>query len=349
MKNKKIFIGIIIVIVLAGGLLFRVLDNKYHFFNKEVNSVDANITTNIPKSEEKTTIPDYKTGTGYRTIALLGLDSRGDYYAPIDRTDCVMLAIINQETKEATIMSIFRDTYVEMELDGVTKLNKINQAYYNEVENTLATINKNLDLNVTEYTTINFSSLYDIIDAIGGVEIEVDADELQYINPYIKDVAMVAEKPDEKIDLKEPGTFNLNGVQAVAYCRIRYTEGGDYKRTERMREVFQQATDKIKKLNATELYKLIEKLLPEVRTNIPVSEIPSLTQLNITNKFGWPYETEGVYMQNEYNESDFYGPPVTLESNVERLHKEVYHEENYVVPDSVKEISEKIIKKTGKK
>ena len=340
MNKKKVilFLAIVLLVILA---IFetstRYIENKLNLIHYE-NTVIEN-TIEVDDGPE----------TGYRTIALLGLDSRYDYYETCDRTDCVMIAVINNATKEVTLMSVYRDTYVEMELDGETKYTKINQAYYGGVENTLKTINKNFDLNITEYAMVNFSSLSDIIDALDGIDIDVDSEELKYINGYTKDCAMVAEKPEENIAITTPGMTHLNGCQAVAYCRIRYTEGGDYKRTERMREVFTEASNKIKKMDLATMDKFTDKLLPEVRTNIPKKDILGFTKLNVTRKFGWPYTTEGVYMQNEFGESDFYGPPTTLESNVLQLHKELYGDENYVVPDSVKQISENIIRKTGKK
>ena len=349
---KKVLLTIFILILLGlltvgGFFLYKSnkTEKKANIENtaeSDTTETNPNIENTVEKEEAKIEV-DEGPSKGYRTIALFGNDSRFDDYATDYRTDCIMVAVINNETKEVTLFSIYRDTYLEMELDGKTILNKVNQAYYNGIENSLKTINKNLDLNITEYAQVNFSSLSDIIDAIGGVDIDVDADELKYINGYIKDTAGVAQKPEEMILIKEPGFLHLNGVQAVAYCRIRYTEGWDYKRTERMREVLTTACDKIKKLSLKEMSDLADKLLPEVMTNIPKKDLLGFTRLKITNTFGWPYKTKG------WENGDFYGPPITLESNVLQLHKEIYGDENYVVPDSVKEISNKIIKKTGYK
>lgn len=345
---KKFLICMVFVIILSlltCGVIYIYKNNLKNEENTETienTSKEEDVITEEKEKKEEIEV-DEGPSKGYRTIALFGNDSRYDDYATDYRTDCIMVAVINNETKEVTLFSIYRDTYLEMELDGKTILNKVNQAYYNGIENSLKTINKNLDLNITEYAQVNFSSLSDIIDAIGGVDIDVDADELKYINNYIKDTAGVAQKPEEMIFIEKPGFLHLNGVQAVAYCRIRYTEGWDYKRTERMREVLTTACDKIKKLNLIEMSNLADKLLPEVMTNIPKKDLLGFTKLKITNKFGWPYNTKG------WENGDFYGPPITLESNVLRLHKEIYGDENYVVPDSVKEISNKIIKKTGYK
>ena len=345
---KKILFCMVIVFILC----LLAFGGCYIYKNKLEKQENVEVVNNISNEENVITEEKEKKeeievdegpSKGYRTIALFGNDSRYDDYATDYRTDCIMVAVINNETKEVTLFSIYRDTYVEMELDGKTFLNKINQAYYNGIENSIKTINKNLDLSITEYAQVNFSSLSDIIDAIGGVDIDVDEDELKYINNYIKDTAGVAQKPEENIQIKEPGFLHLNGVQAVAYCRIRYTEGWDYKRTERMREVLTTACDKIKKLSLKEMSDLADILLPEVMTNIPKKDLLGFTRLKITKEFGWPYNTKG------WENGDFYGPPITLESNVLQLHREIYGDEDYVVPDSVKEISNKIIKKTGYK
>ena len=352
---KKVLIVLLILIVIGGAIgggIYFYINNKLDKINYVENTNEISKNENENENEEnENTIKDENAGievdegpsSGYRTIALFGNDSRYADYDTAYRTDCVMVVVINNSTKEATIFSIYRDTLVEMDLDGKTILNKINQAYYNGIENSLRTINKNLDLNITEYAQVNYGSLADIIDSIGGVDIDVDADELKYINGYIKDTGWVAKKPEEVITIKNPGLIHLNGIQAVAYCRIRYTEGWDYKRTERMREVLTTACDKIRNLSLKEMNDLADKLLPAVMTNIPKKDILGFTKLKITNKFGWPYNTKG------WQTDDFYGPPVTLESNVLQLHKEIYGDENYVVPDSVKAISEKIIKKTGYK
>lgn len=140
----------------------------------------------------------------------------------------------------------------------------------------------------------------------------------------------------------------LDGVQAVAYSRIRYTTGGDYKRTERMRTVLMAIADKAKTMSVSQLNNLANVILPKVYTNIKSDELLSLLPQAATYSFsdsiGWPYETKGATISGVW-----YGVPVTLEDNVKRLHKEVYGQSDYVVSDKVKTISNSIIKKTGYK
>ena len=137
----------------------------------------------------------------------------------------------------------------------------------------------------------------------------------------------------------------MNGVQATAYGRVRHTEGGDYKRTERMRTVIERVFAKAKSLDIGTLNKAIDTILPEIQTNISSGKILELaTQLpgyKIANSRGWPYETKGITLDA------WYGVPVTLKSNVEKLHQELFNQTDYEVPETVKIISDKIIEKTG--
>lgn len=328
-----IIIIIIVIIIAAGCAGMGFLKSKLSKMNyKEIdkNSVGISDTT---KDEMK----------DYTNIALLGLDSRYDTYDTDYRTDCIMIATINNTTNDVTLWSIYRDTYVQMDLDGKTILNKINQAYYDGVQNTLKTINENLDLNITQYATVDFNAVRDLVNEVNGVSINITSNELKYINNYIDDVSKVTNGKTKH--LTTPGIQNLDGIQAVAYCRIRY-DGKDYKRTERMRTVLEKVVDKIKKMNVSQINELLNNMLPKVETNLTQGDItaliPKALSLNLKESFGWPYETVGVTINN-----DFYGPAKTLETNVEKLHKEVFNQSNYIVPDSVKEISDKIIEKTG--
>ena len=344
-KNKRPRITVIILITVLVVLIAIVL-LAYIYINNKLGKLNIeNITNDLNElGIDKANQDKNSQMSKYRNIAILGLDSRYDTYDPDYRTDCIMIASINKETNEVQLYSIYRDTYVEMQLDGETKLDKINHAYYNGVENTLRTINKNLDLNITEYVMADFTALVDLVDVVDGIDIEIDQEEIKYINDYIKDVTKVTGKSADSITTT--GIKHLNGVQAMAYCRIRYTTGLDYKRTERMREVLEKVFQKVKQMNLMKINNLLDEFLPKIRTNIKTNEIleliPKVLSFNISSSFGWPYTTTGVWM-----DGDFYGPATTLESNVKKLHEEVYKQTNYEVPEEIKEISNKIIEKTG--
>lgn len=342
-RGLKIFIIILLVIIaiIAAAYIGTniYIDNKLskiQFENITGNTEELGIN-NKNKENEMTT---------YRNIALLGLDSKYDTYDSEYRTDCIMIASINEKTHDVQLYSIYRDTYVQMEENGQIKMDKINHAYYGGVQNTLKTINTNLDLNITEYVIADFNAVVDLVDSVGGIELNIDNEEIKYINNYINDVKKVTGKTASQIT--KTGTQHLNGVQAVSYCRIRYTEGWDYKRTERMREVLEKVVEKVKHCSISEINSLLDTMLPEIRTNIQAKEIkafiPQVLSFNIKSSFGWPYKTVGVTLRNQ-----FYGPAATLESNVKKLHQEVYGQIDYEVPQTIKDISDKIVNETGVK
>ena len=277
----------------------------------------------------------------YKTIALFGLDSQDNDFGEGNRSDAMIIASINNDTKEVKLISVYRDTYVNIEGHG---LDKITHAYsYGEAPLAIKTLNENFDLNITEFATVNFDAVAEAINALGGVTIDVQPEEVKYINSYIDETSKVTGLTTEKV--KSSGAQTLDGVQAVAYSRIRYTEGGDYKRAERMRTVVQAMVEKFKTKSIGEMNQIIDKVLPEVYTNITASDIfsllPSVASFKVTDSIGWPYETKGITLDR------WYGVPVTLESNVKKLHEEAFGETDYVPSDRVKEISNQIIEKTG--
>ncbi len=281
--------------------------------------------------------------SGYRNIALFGVDSRDSNLGKGNRSDCIIIASINEKTKDVRLLSVYRDTYVQIEGHG---LDKITHAYsYGEAPLAIKTLNTNLDLNITEFVTVNFDLVAEAVDALGGVEITIEQSELQYINDYIDGTSQ--NTGIKSTHITKAGKQTLDGVQAVAYSRIRYTAGGDYKRTERMRDVIEAMLRKLKTKSIGEINNLMDKILPKVYTNISASSIiamvPDLLKYNVTESIGWPYNTKGITLDR------WYGVPVTLESNVKRLHKELFEKEDYEVPEDIKEISNKIVNKTGYK
>lgn len=334
-KGLKIF-GIIVLILVI--LLVLIMGSVFIFINSKLTKMqqvsidEANLGVSSQVEENL---------SGYRNIALFGIDSRDSSLGRGNRSDCIIIASINNATKEVKLISVYRDTYVNIEGYG---LDKITHAYsYGEAPLALKTLNENFDLNITEFATVNFDAVAEAINALGGVTIDVQSEEVQYINNYINETSKVTGLPAERIT--SSGVQTLDGVQAVAYSRIRYTEGGDYKRAERMRTVVEAMIEKFKTKNISEMNQIIDQILPEVYTNITSSDIfsllPSIASFKVTDSIGWPYETKGITLDR------WYGVPVTLESNVTRLHEEAFGETDYTPSDRVKEISNQIIGKTG--
>ena len=329
----RIFLALLVIIVILAGIGIGYIYTKLG--KMTVEEIDETAIGITEETQERL--------SGYRNIALLGIDSRADDYGVGNRSDCIIIASLNQETKDIKLISVYRDTYMQVEENGKAVLDKVTHAYsYGGAQNALKALNTNLDLNITEYVTVNFDAVIAAVDAIGGVTIDIDSSELNYLNGYID--ATSKSSGIKSSHITKTGKQTLDGVQAVAYSRIRYTAGGDYKRTERMRTVIEAMLTKAKTLSIGQLNKLVDTILPRVSTNITATEIlalaPSIASFNITESMGWPYETKGITLDR------WYGVPVTLESNVEKLHKEVFGQSDYVVNDTIKSISNQIIKKT---
>lgn len=337
-KGLKIFLIILLVLVI---IIVGLGVAGYTFVNGKIGKMQKeNIdTTAVGISEE--TKQELK---GYRNIALLGIDSRADDYGLGNRSDCMMIASINQETNEIKLISVYRDTYVYVMENGTKRLDKITHAYsYGGAQNTLKSLNEAMDLNITEFVTVNFDAVIAAVDSLGGVYIDIDKSEIKYVNDYID--ATSESSGVKSSHITHSGRQKLDGVQAVSYTRVRYTAGGDYKRTERMRTVVEAMLSKAKTLNVGQLNSFADTILPKIRTNISTSEIwgliPKLASFKVTESIGWPYDTKGITLDR------WYGVPVTLQSNVERLHKEAFEQEDYEASDTVKEMSAAIVKKTG--
>ena len=337
-KGLKIFLIILLVLVI---FILGLGVAGYTFVNGKIGKMQKeNIDTTAVGINEETK-QELK---GYRNIALLGIDSRADDYGLGNRSDCMMIASINQETNEIKLISVYRDTYVYVTENGTKRLDKITHAYsYGGAQNTLKSLNEAMDLNITEFVTVNFDAVIAAVDSLGGVYIDIDKSEIKYVNDYID--ATSESSGVKSSHITHSGRQKLDGVQAVSYTRVRYTAGGDYKRTERMRTVVEAMLSKAKTLNVGQLNSFADTILPKIRTNISTSEIwgliPKLASFKVTESIGWPYDTKGITLDR------WYGVPVTLQSNVERLHKEAFEQEDYEASDTVKEMSAAIVKKTG--
>lgn len=328
MKTKKkkskvlrvillILIIILFIIVTAAGTAFWYISNKLG----KINYVDIDEENLQISAIAKNNLE------GYRNIALFGIDTRADSYAT-SRTDCIIIVSINEKTKEVKLISVYRDAYLDITDRG---LDKVTHAYvYGGAEKTISTLNRNLDLNITEFVTVNFEAAKKIVDAVGGIKMTVtDAEATQITG------------------IGKAGTYNLTGSQALEYARTRNIDS-DYKRTERMRDVLTAVFNKAKTMNVTQLNNLADEILPLVYTNIKTSEIfalaPDAISYKISESNGWPYEVKGATISNIW-----YGVPVTLEENVKKLHQDVFNQDEYEPSEIVKEISNSIVKKTGYK
>ena len=259
------------------------------------------------------------------------------------RSDAIIIASINKETDEIKMFSVYRDTLLDLGDD--VGLDKITHAYYyGGPTKVLYTLNKNLDLNIKEVVVVNWKSVADTVDALGGLDIEIQDSEISEMNKYIIDTYNNIGGSDKLIE--SAGMQTLNGNQAVTYARIRKDAvTGDYRRNERMKIVVKAAFEKAKTMDVKSLKKISNEILPEIKTNMTSADmlgmVMKLTSYTMTDSVGWPYDVR------EWNGGAFYGPPVTLSSNVTKLHEQFFAQEDYIPTQDVQDISERISALTG--
>lgn len=273
----------------------------------------------------------------YTNIALFGVDSRKNDLTKNTRSDSMIIASINKFTKKVKLISLYRDTYVFIPDYGYTKLT---HAYaYGGPKLAVETINRNFDMNITEFVTVNFSALTDAIDALGGVKINITEDELDIVNRYAKDVANINDKKWSKI--KKPGEQLLTGVQATGYSRVRYTSGGDFTRSQRQRNVVEALLNKAKRSNPFKLYKAADKLLPEICTGMSSIELSGLAAFlpfySIDEQTGYPFDK----ITDTIKKSDVV-ISTSPSSNVTKLHKYLFGTDDYKPSDTVQSINKDI-------
>ena len=218
-------------------------------------------------------------------IALFGIDTRS-LTSFKGNSDSIMVLSVNTKTKKVKIISVVRDTLVPIERNGKITYTKINAAYsYGGPELAIKTLNQNFGLDISEYATVNINGMMDIIDAVGGIDVTLVEQEVapaeqrtHGINDTIKEACGMVGKDPEQYYFTEPGTYHMNGIQAVAYSRIRYVKNvwgtnNDYGRTDRQRYVMEQLFNKAKTLSKSQYIDLVKALLPCTQTSLSYSEI----------------------------------------------------------------------------
>lgn len=333
MKNNRkkkrrlrvlIFIDILFLIIIAGLVYFFFLTGKTQLDN----SKDDTIISNDIDSEEI---------GGYRNIAIFGVDSRENKLEKSTHSDTIIIASINRKTKDIKLASIYRDTYVNVPDHGY---DKINAAYFDGgYALALNTINTNFDLNIKEYVTVNFDAVCKVIDLLGGITLDITNEELKYVNGYTKELNKI--NGTTVGNLQSAGTQLVNGTHATAYARIRYTSGGDFKRTERQRIVIEKIFEKAKSTDLITLNSIFNEIFPQIYTNLDSLDMLGLAKdilsYHIVDQTGFPFDKTA-----DYYKKVSYVFPIDLEANVTKLHKFLFGDEAYVPSSKVKEYSNEI-------
>lgn len=313
--------------------------NRVELFSK-VNYDDKVVQQSVNELTEST----LETMEQYTNIALFGLDTRqAGSLGKGNRSDTIMVASINNKTKDVKIVSVYRDSYLNLAND---KYRKCNEAYsIGGPEQAVAMLNMNLDLKIDYYMSVDFLAVSEVVDLMGGIEIDVDEYEIEHLNNYTVETSKVTGKTTTK--LKSTGLQTLDGVQATSYCRIRYTKGDDFKRTERQREVLQTIADKAKTLSPTKLDDIVKKVFPMCATNMTVDQLLAIAadglSYNIVETSGFPFDL----VTDSVGSAGSCVIAKDLEANVKQLHELLFDETDYTPSTKVAEISAKIKNDTG--
>ena len=351
-KTKKILfaVEIIVLLLFIGGLyVYGQLNSKLDKINQPVLD-DSKIKVN---QEVQDSIDSQEsTLTGYTTYALFGIDHRDKNTAlGGENSDTIIIASVNNDTKDVKLVSVYRDTLLNL---GNDTYSKANAAYaYGEAEQAITMLNTNLDLNISEYATVNFNALTTIIDDLGGLDMDMSYAEIVHMNNYCvetseetgKDYTPI-ELPDRPDDIEAVQYhYHLNGVQVTSYCRIRYTASLDMGRTERQRRVLGMLFDKAKIAGLSSIFKIMDDVFPMVTTSLSKQDILGLIPTLVGYKF-----TDSTGFPQKYKFSNIKGSiivPTDLENNVVELHKFLYNDQDYTPSSEVVARSNKILEIVG--
>lgn len=340
-KSIPLLIVEIVVLILAVGILYVVVtatkDVERKDIDREKIAVNDEIAETMKAAESDEAEQKEK---GYYNVALFGVDARDGELGKGTRSDSIIIASINMDTQEIKLVSVFRDTFLNL---GNDSYNKCNAAYaQGGPEQAISMLNMNLDLDITDYVTVGFGGLIDSVDALGGVEMEVTEAEIPHLNNYQK--TMAEELGVDYIPVEHSGRQLLNGMQATAYCRIRYTKGDDFRRAQRQRDVLSAMMDKAKDASVSSLTEMVQAILPEVQTSLGVNDIlnvlGSVGGYHVVTSDGFPFE-ENRAGANVGSKGSCVIPD-DLEENVIELHEILYPEMEYTPSKQVLGISDEI-------
>ncbi len=279
---------------------------------------------------------------GYWNIALFGVDAVNGNLTKNSRSDTIMVASVNQDTGEIKLVSVYRDTYLNLSNDYYTKCNAAYKS--GGAEQAMNMLNMNLDLNITDFVTVGYEAVIDCVNGLNGVYIDVDNEELKHINNYQKSILRDTDIDEKLIMVEDAGYQLLNGLQAAAYCRIRYTAGDDFKRTERQREVIQAMADKAKTAKLSDLTQVFTKVVKNVYTSIDQKDMLEM----LGQVADYTIVGEGGFPQRSMLATENIGPhgscvvPTDLKKNVVWLHEFLFGVEDYQVSKQVQECNDQI-------
>lgn len=332
-KRKRaivLIVEVLILTVLIGTAYVTAKFDKFQTVKIDSNDIEIN---------------DGADQEGYTTVALFGGDSREGQLEEGTHADTIIVVSIDNKTKEIRMASVYRDTLLQ-QMNGT--LRKANNGYFvGGPKEAINMLNKNLDLDIQNYATVDFKAMSDVVDLMGGIEINLSDAEAEMLNKYVGETAKAAGKEAHK--LSGGGTYKLDGPQAVTYSRLRKLEGGDYKRTERQRVVIRRLFEKIKNTDLGTINDIIDTVFPQISTSFSLKEVLSLasgvTRYKLVENVGFPFEkADGI----TYPAAGDMVVPQGLAENVQELHAFLYPDEDEWQPsETVQTIANEISYQTG--
>lgn len=341
-KKRRIIIFVIEIILLLVVLAALFVWSKFQKLDREPDFIGTEdlINTDIDESTQEVL-------KGYTNIAIFGLDNRSNGSYNAGNSDVIMIASINNDTKEVKLVSVYRDTFLNTSDDGSYSFHKANYAYNKGgVEGAVRMLNRNLDLDITDYVVVDFEAVTEAVDLLGGVEVEIDEKEAKWMDFYINETAQVTDH--EAHSITQPGVYNLDGVQATSYCRIRYTAGNDFKRAQRQREVLSKMVDKAKKAGLLTINEIIDSVFDDISTNFTNMELISLASqmfhYELVDTTGFPFKLTNTKAGSKGSVV----VPCDLATNVKELHQYLFNDQKYEPSNTVLNYSAEITAETGK-
>lgn len=338
-KKRKIWFILLESVMLIGILCFA----GYSYISSRLDLMqrlpwNPDEIKNVEISEEK-----QEQMSGYWTIAVFGVDSRNLSVGKGNNSDVNILCNIDQGTGEIRLVSVYRDSYLN--ISDKNTYNKINAAYMQGgPEQVVKALNRNLDIDIDDYATFNWKAVADAINILGGIDVEITKSEFYYINAFISETVKATGVASTQ--LKSAGMNHLDGVQAVAYGRLRLMDT-DYARTERQRKVISLAFEKMKKADWATINNIVQTVFPQVATSIEINDLlkigRNITRYHLTETTGFPSELR----EKKMGRKGACVIPQTLESNVIELHHFLFGDEEYTPTETVRTISQKIVSDTG--
>ena len=317
---RNFFLAILLLaLLLAGGTLL--------YLRSRLQTVNSFELEDVLQSSISMQVQQDEAMAGYQNIALFGVDSREqDLLSGDNRSDAIMVCSINKKTGKIKLVSLYRDTLLDI---GGGEMRKCNAAYaFGGPQQAVAMLNRNLDLNITDFVTVGFEGLADTIDALGGIDLEITEEEMEYMNSYMDD--MYYEIGTEYDEVTDYGMQHLSGIQATAYCRIRYTAGDDFKRAERQRTVLALTLQKAREANPLQLIAAANAALGKTATSLSSGElfmfILRAKGMDLTDSTGFPTEEDRIFATIN---GESCVVPYYLTTNVRKLHETLFGEEDY--------------------